>query len=83
MTDTTSSWVGLGASLRSWPDLAGIANTWIFRGVDNAQHKLIPAIGRPGARKDMDTGADPSRITVQRGLVTIHGTPTNHGNHPN
>src|SRR5688572_18121026 len=63
MVDTTSSWLDIGTSIESWRHLAGIvekyrANTWLFRGVVDAQHKLIPTIGRPGARKDMDTGAD-------------------------
>jgi hypothetical protein len=63
MTDSTSSWLGLGDSIQTWSELAGLVeeyrtNKWIFRGVQSAAYKLIPAIGRPGARKDMDTGDD-------------------------
>jgi hypothetical protein len=63
MTDTISSCIDIGQTIPTWSDLAGLVekycvNHWIFRGVDNAGHKLVPAIGRPGARKDMDTGAD-------------------------
>lgn len=63
MTDTISSWVDIGDTITTWSELAGLvekyrANTWIFRGVDEAKHSLQPRIGRPGARKDMSTGHD-------------------------
>jgi hypothetical protein len=63
MTDTISSWIGIGDEITGWADLAGLvekfrANRWIFRGVGNAAHTLLPGIGRPGARKDLDSGAD-------------------------
>jgi hypothetical protein len=50
-------------SISNWPDLAALvdehrASSWIFRGVQNVAHKLLPAIGRPGARKYPDTGED-------------------------
>lgn len=61
MTDTISSWINIHDRISTWSDLAGLvekyrANRWIFRGVDNSNHELVPGIGRPGARKDMDTG---------------------------
>jgi hypothetical protein len=61
LVDTTSSWLDIGTSIESWPHLAGLVekyrlNTWIFRGVADARHKLVPAIGRPGARRDINTG---------------------------
>ena len=31
-------------------------NRWLFRGVANTNHTLIPKIGRPDARKDPDNG---------------------------
>lgn len=63
MTDTVSSWINIGEKISTWSELAGLvekyrANTWIFRGVDDAKHQLIPKVGRPGARKNMDTGED-------------------------
>jgi len=63
VTDTVSSWLDIGDTISTWAELAGIvekyrANTWIFRGVDDARHDLVPNIGRPGARKDMNTGED-------------------------
>lgn len=50
-------------SISTWSELAAIveqylAGSWIFRGVQDAAHSLIPAIGRPGSRKDPDSGAD-------------------------
>jgi hypothetical protein len=50
-------------SIASWSDLAALvenhrASSWIFRGVREATHQLVPAIGRPGARKDPQTGSD-------------------------
>lgn len=61
MTDTTSSWINIRDRVETWSELAGLvekfrANHWIFRGVDDASHTLLPGIGRPGIRKDMDTG---------------------------
>jgi hypothetical protein len=63
MTDTTSSWINIGDTINTWSDLAGLvekyrANRWIFRGVTNKAHALIPTIGRPGTRKDLDSGED-------------------------
>ncbi len=57
------SWINVGETITIWSELAGLvekyrANRWIFRGVNDAKHQLQPAIGRPGARKDMDTGGD-------------------------
>jgi len=63
MTDTISSWINIRDRISTWSELAGLvekyrANRWIFRGVDDSKHPLLPAIGRPGTRKDMDTGRD-------------------------
>jgi hypothetical protein len=63
MTDTTTSWINNRDTIKTWSDLAGLvekyrANTCIFRGVDDAEHPLVPKIGRVGARKDMDSGGD-------------------------
>ena len=63
MTDTISSWINVGEQVATWADLAGLvekyrANRWIFRGVSDSNHTLLPGIGRPGTRKDLDTGAD-------------------------
>jgi hypothetical protein len=63
VTDTISSWINIGDTITTWLELAGLvekyrANRWIFRGVNNAKYTLQPAIGRPGARKSMDTGRD-------------------------
>jgi hypothetical protein len=62
VTDTISSWTHVGETITKWSELAGLvekyrANTWIFRGVDDAKRHLQPAIGRSGARKDMNTAA--------------------------
>lgn len=51
------------ATINSWSELADLVDlaetdSWIFRGVDNATHKLIPKIGRPGARKFLYDGSD-------------------------
>lgn len=61
MTDSISSWIDIGVSIETWSDLTGLvekyrANRWIFRGVNDAKYSLLPGIGRPGARKDIDTG---------------------------
>jgi hypothetical protein len=61
MTDTISSWINIRDTIKTWSDLAGLvekyrANRWIFRGVHNASHALVPSVGRPGARKDLDSG---------------------------
>lgn len=63
MTEKNSNKPGSGASIETWSDLAGLVekyltSNWIFRGVENATHRLLPAIGRPGARKDIETGRD-------------------------
>ena len=63
MTDTTSSWIGTTDIIESWSHLAGLvekyrANSWLFRGVTSAIYPLQPKIGRPGARKDIETGED-------------------------
>ena len=63
MTDTISSWINIRDKISTWSDLAGLvekyrANRWIFRGVDDASYALLPGIGRPGTRKDMDTRRD-------------------------
>ena len=52
-----------GDKITTWSELAGVvekyrANNWIFRGVEDAKYPLVPAIGRAGARKDIDTGND-------------------------
>lgn len=49
--------------IAKWSDLAALvenhrASSWIFRGVRDATHQLIPAIGRPGARRDPQNGSD-------------------------
>lgn len=51
-----------GETIESWSDLSALVDTyrtetWIFRGVRDANYQLQPAIGRPGARKDIKTGA--------------------------
>lgn len=61
MADTTSSWINIGEQLSSWTELAGLvekyrANEWIFRGADDTAHTLLPGIGRPGTRKDLNSG---------------------------
>lgn len=61
MTDTISSWINIGEKIATWSDLAGLVeqyrtNRWIFRGVNDYNHALLPAVGRPGTRKDLDTG---------------------------
>jgi hypothetical protein len=53
----------VGETITTWSELADLvekyrANTWIFRGVHHAKYQLQPAIGRPGARKDINTGDD-------------------------
>lgn len=63
MTDTISSWINIRDTIETWSDLAGLvemyrANRWIFRGVQNASYALVPGVGRPGTRKDMDTGQE-------------------------
>lgn len=63
MPDTISSWINIRDKLATWSELTGLvekyrANRWIFRGVDDASYPLVPGIGRPGTRKDMDTGRD-------------------------
>lgn len=60
MTDTVSSWINIGERVATWSDLAGLvekyrANRWIFRGVEDSTHLLVPGVGRPGVRKDLDT----------------------------
>ncbi len=47
--------------ITTWSELAELAeeystDEWIFRGVDNANHQLLPAIGRSGSRKDISSG---------------------------
>jgi hypothetical protein len=48
-------------TVNSWADLSALIEShcggWIFRGVTDLDHKLIPKIGRPGTRKDVRTGA--------------------------
>jgi hypothetical protein len=44
--------------ISSWSLLSNLCEqfaigTWIFRGVANGEHQLIPAIGRPGARRSL------------------------------
>lgn len=63
MTDTISSWIDIGDTVTRWIDVAGLvekyrANRWIFRGVDQVSHTLIPGIGRPGTRRDIDFDRD-------------------------
>lgn len=63
VTDTISSSIDSGDTITTWSELAGLVeeyqtNEWIFRGVNDADHQLLPSISRPGARKDMDTGDD-------------------------
>ena len=48
-------------SISSWHELSQLIEThsqgdWIFRGVSNFTHRLIPKIGRPQSRKDPATG---------------------------
>jgi hypothetical protein len=50
-------------SITKWSELSALVerhgtNSWIFRGVQDAAHLLIPAIGRPSARRDPQTGRD-------------------------
>lgn len=45
----------------SWAELSHLIEThsdggWIFRGVTDVNHRLIPKIGRPGSRKDPTSG---------------------------
>lgn len=61
MTDTISSWINISERIETWSELAGLvekyrANRWIFRGVDDFTHLLLPGVGRSGARIDLDTG---------------------------
>lgn len=61
MTDTTSSWMNIGDTINRWSELAGLVekyrtNTWIFRGVQDSEHELLPSIGRAGARWDISRG---------------------------
>lgn len=63
MTDTISSGINNTDTIELWSQLSSLVekyrtNNWIFRGVDDAKHRPQPSIGRPGARKDMDTGGD-------------------------
>ena len=63
MTDSISGWINTRERIETWSDLAGLvekyrANRWIFRGVHDASHALLPGIGRPGTRKDMDTAQE-------------------------
>jgi hypothetical protein len=63
VTDTPSNRISTDETITTWLELAGLvetyrANAWIFRGVHDARYKLQPAIGRPGARKDIDTAGD-------------------------
>ena len=61
MTDITSSRFHSGDKVTDWASLAGLveefsSTEWIFRGVDDARHSLLPSIGRPGTRKDLQSG---------------------------
>lgn len=63
MTDSISGWINTRERIETWSALAGLvekyrANRWIFRGVHDASHALLPGIGRPGTRKDMDTAQE-------------------------
>lgn len=63
VTDTISSWINISDTISTWSELTGLvekyrANKWIFRGVNDAKYQLQPAIGRSGARIDIDTGGD-------------------------
>lgn len=63
MPDTTSEWKDIGNTLNKWAELASLvekyrANNWIFRGVADANFTLVPKIGRPGARVNIDTRAN-------------------------
>jgi hypothetical protein len=60
VTDSTSSWLNIGDTINSWRDLAVLVekyrtNKWLFRGVTDAVHSLVPKIGRVGERKSLDT----------------------------
>lgn len=53
--------VGVERTVESWHELASLIEQksgqgWIFRGVTDAKHRLIPKIGRPDARKNVVTG---------------------------
>src|SRR5690606_9696596 len=60
--------------IESWEDLANLvehfsfysAQAWLFRGVTDVSHALVPKVGRPGARaKKTYIKADKSRRTEQ------------------
>jgi len=53
ITRTVSNWQTLTGLIEEHP-----SDEWIFRGVTNVEeHRLIPSIGRPGARKDPHDGS--------------------------
>jgi hypothetical protein len=62
VTDTTSSCMNGDEKITTWSELANLVEkyptAWIFRGVCDAKYKLQPAIGRPGALRDIKTGDD-------------------------
>lgn len=47
--------------IKTWSELAGLSESymrsaWIFRGVPDATHPLVPGVGRPDVSKDLSTG---------------------------
>lgn len=62
--------------LTGWSDLSALVDahkaqkTWIYRGVTQIGHKLIPKVGRPGAIKDHQGNELPYSETQERLLLT-------------
>ncbi|HUP97243.1 MAG TPA: FRG domain-containing protein [Usitatibacter sp.] len=61
--------------IRSWDDVSGLVEhfsfhrsiPWLFRGVSNVDHGLIPLVGRPGWRKaDPHDHTEPKRIPYSK-----------------
>jgi type I restriction enzyme M protein len=63
-------------TFETWTDLAQLVEiyfdkNWIFRGVANKDFKLIPTVGRRGARKDSETGKNLS-YDVKEGSKSLN-----------
>src|SRR5262245_56276463 len=62
------------SDITTWQALAQIVEeysteTWIFRGVSNKDHALVPKIGRVGARKDKNGNDRPFDKDEERKLL--------------